>query len=259
MARNPLPLLVPCHRVVAAGGRPGGFSAPGGLTIKARLLELEGGTLTRPRRRRGRLPFDPEEAVAALVKADSRLARLIRTVGPLGLEVEPRRTPFESLTRSIAYQQLTGKAAAKILARVRALYPPPFPTPEAILATSEADLRAAGLSWSKVAALRDLAAKTLDGTVPSKTHIRRLSDEEILTRLVKVRGIGPWSVEMFLLFGLGRTDVFPVTDYGVRKGFAATFALQELPDAATMIRRGERWRPWRSVASWYLWRAAELG
>jgi 3-methyladenine DNA glycosylase/8-oxoguanine DNA glycosylase len=165
--------------------------------------------------------------------------------------------PFEALAESIAYQQLNGKAAAKIWRRVRALYPGRYLNPKLLLATPDEELRTAGLSHSKIAAFKDLAAKTIDGTVPSRRALLRMSDEEIIALLTTVRGIGRWTVEMFLLFDLGRPDVWPVHDYGVRKGFAKTFRRRKLPAPKQLLKFGERWRPYRSVAAWYFWRALD--
>lgn len=166
--------------------------------------------------------------------------------------------PFDALAESIAYQQLSGKAAATIWSRVRALYPRrKWLDPKAVLATPDETLRTAGLSGSKTAALKDLAAKTIDGTVPSGAALAKMSDEEIITRLTSVRGIGRWTVEMLLLFELGRPDVWPVTDLGVQKGYAKTFAKRKLPTPKQLQRAGEKWRPHRSAAAWYFWRALE--
>ena len=166
--------------------------------------------------------------------------------------------PFDALAESIAYQQLSGKAAATIFGRVRALYPKrKWLDPEQLLATSDETLRAAGLSRAKTAALKDLAAKTIDGTVPSGRALIRMSDDEIIMRLTTVRGIGRWTVEMLLLFDLGRLDVWPVDDYGVRKGFAKTFGRRKLPTPKQLMKFGEKWRPYRSVAAWYFWRALD--
>ena len=166
--------------------------------------------------------------------------------------------PFDALAESIAYQQLTGKAAATIFGRVRALYPKrKWLDPKQLLATPDETLRAAGLSRAKTAALKDLAAKTIDGTVPSGRALLRMTDDEIITRLTAVRGIGRWTVEMLLLFDLGRPDVWPVDDYGVRKGFAKTFRRRELPTPKQLMKLGEKWRPYRSVAAWYFWRALD--
>jgi 3-methyladenine DNA glycosylase/8-oxoguanine DNA glycosylase len=166
--------------------------------------------------------------------------------------------PFDALAESIAYQQLSGKAAAKIFGRVRALYPKKkWLDPEKLLATPDEMLRAAGLSRAKTAALKDLAAKTIDGTVPSGRALIRMTDDDIVARLTTVRGIGRWTVEMLLLFDLGRPDVWPVDDYGVRKGFAKTFGRRKLPTPKQLMKLGEKWRPYRSVAAWYFWRALD--
>lgn len=166
--------------------------------------------------------------------------------------------PFDSLAESIAYQQLSGKAAATIFGRVRALYPRrKWLDPKLVLATSDETLRACGLSRGKTVALKDLATKTLDGTVPSGRALVRMRDEEIIERLTTVRGIGRWTVEMLLLFELGRLDVWPVADYGVQKGFAKTFGRRRLPTRKQFLAIGEKWRPYRSVAAWYFWRALD--
>jgi len=166
--------------------------------------------------------------------------------------------PFDALAESIAYQQLSGKAAATIFGRVRGLYPKTkWLDPAKILATPDDALRSAGLSRAKTAAIKDLAAKTIDGTVPSGRALLRMSDDEIIARLTQVRGIGRWTVEMLLLFDLGRPDVWPVDDYGVRKGFAKTFGRRKLPTSKQLIKSGEKWRPYRSVAAWYFWRALD--
>src|SRR5881398_1485252 len=166
--------------------------------------------------------------------------------------------PFDALAESIAYQQLSGKAAATIFGRVRGLYPKTkWLDPAKILTTPDDALRSAGLSRAKTAAIKDLAAKTIDGTVPSGHALLRMSDDEIIARLTQVRGIGRWTVEMLLLFDLGRPDVWPVDDYGVRKGFAKTFGRRKLPTPKELMKHGEKWRPYRSVAAWYFWRALD--
>lgn len=205
------------------------------------------------------LAFDADEAVRHLTKADPELGRLMKAAGPFGVEIRGMQDPFGSLAESIVYQQLTGKAAATIYGRVAALYLPKRKLrPEDVLATPDAALRGAGLSGAKTAALKDLAAKTIDGTVPAMKVLAALGDDEIVERLTEVRGIGRWTVEMMLMFRLGRPDVLPATDYGVRKGFARTFRKRKLPAPNALLAYGERWRPFRSVASWYLWRAMEL-
>jgi len=205
------------------------------------------------------LDYDPETACFHLTGADPVLGALIARVGEFGLRPVPTQSLFAALARAIVYQQLSGAAASTILGRVTALFAPRrFPTPDDLLGMPEARLRAAGLSAAKTAALRDLAQRTLDGTVPSMALVRRLSDEEIVERLTQVRGVGRWTVEMLLMFRLGRPDVLPVGDLGVRKGFARTFRKRKLPEPAVIQRHAERWRPYRSVGSWYMWRALEL-
>lgn len=211
--------------------------------------------------------YDSALACTELSASDPKLGRLIAAAGPYSLRLKSSHSPFEALLESIIYQQLHGKAAAAILKRLLNLFGDLHPAPEHILAMPEERLRSAGVSQGKVLALRDLAAKTIDGTVPSLARIRRMADEDIIDHLTQVRGIGPWTVEMLLIFRLGRPDVLPVSDYGVRKGFALTFrripkskpfSNDLLPKPEEMLRRGEKWRPWRSVASWYLWRACDL-
>lgn len=213
-----------------------------------------------------KLPFDPAEALAHLRKSDAKLGALIDRAGAFTLRLDPLPSPFESLLESILYQQLHGKAAAAIHARVRAYYGGD-PAPQLLIDTPDEVLRTAGVSGNKVRALKDLAARTLDGTVPTHAAIKKMSDAEILERLTAVRGIGPWTVEMLLIFRMGRPDVLPTSDYGVRKGYALTFqrvpktralAAEDLPKPEVLLRRGKRWAPFRSVASWYLWRACDL-
>jgi len=186
------------------------------------------------------------------------MRRLISEIGPCTLAPKPARSPFESLARAIAYQQLHEKAAESILARFVALFPGGrFPTPDELLKADEAGIRAAGFSRRKVLALRDLATKTLDGTVPSRRAIVKLDDDAIVERLIQVRGIGRWTVEMLLIFTLGRPDVLPVDDFGIRNGFRLAYRKRTMPNPKAVLRHGERWKPHRSVASWYLWRAAD--
>jgi len=199
-----------------------------------------------------------DQAHKHLAASDPRIAALIAR--SLRYNVKPNGLirPFDALAESIAYQQLNGKAAATIWGRVRAVYPvQKFLDPLLVLKTPDRKLRAAGLSRSKVAALKDLAAKTIDGTVPSARAMAKMTDEEIIERLITVRGIGRWTVEMLLLFDLGRPDVWPVHDYGVRKGFAKTFGKRKLPKPKELMKFGERWRPHRSLAAWYFWRALD--
>jgi len=198
-------------------------------------------------------------AIKHLRRSDKTISKLIGKVGACTLETKRHRSPFEALLQSIVYQQLNGTAAGTILGRVKAIYPRRrFPRPEDILATPDEKFRAAGLSRAKVAAIKDLADKTLHGVVPSSRTIITLSDLEIVERLRVVRGVGPWTVEMLLIFHLGRPDVWPVTDYGVRKGFAQSYGLADLPSPKALIELGEKWRPHRTIAAWYFWRALDL-
>jgi DNA-3-methyladenine glycosylase II len=221
--------------------------------------------------------YDLELACQHLAAADPRLGRLIQRAGPCTLRVASAQSPFEALTESIIYQQLHGRAAATIHRRLLESFAPitgldPHGLPlhfhaHHLLDCPNEQLRNAGLSHNKSLALRDLAAKTLDGTVPNLARIRRMSDDDIIAHLTQVRGIGRWTVEMLLIFRLGRPDVLPVDDYGVRKGFDLTFGKLkptdkvtplDLPKPDLMRKRAQRWTPWCSVASWYLWRACDL-
>ena len=193
-----------------------------------------------------------------LAGTDPRFAALIAQSLRYNIKPPALTRPFDALAESIAYQQLNGKAAATIWSRVRTLYPRrKYLDPKLVLETLDKRFRAAGLSRSKIAALKDLAAKTLDGTVPSARALARMTDEEIIARLTTVRGIGRWTVEMLLLFDLARPDIWPVHDYGVRKGFAKTFGRRKLPTPKQLLKFGEKWRPYRSVAAWYFWRALD--
>ncbi|MFN2622130.1 MAG: DNA-3-methyladenine glycosylase [Chthoniobacterales bacterium] len=199
-----------------------------------------------------------KKAIDHLARSDPRFAALISRSRRFDVAANELVRPFDALAESIAYQQLNGKAAATIWGRVRALYGKrKWLDPAAVLSTPDEKLRACGLSRSKTIALKDLAAKTLDGTVPNRRQLVRMSDEEIIERCTKVRGIGRWTVEMLLLFELGRLDVWPVADYGVQKGFAKTFGRRKLPTPKQFQKIGEKWRPYRSIAAWYFWRALD--
>lgn len=202
--------------------------------------------------------MDP--AVRRHLSRDAVMRRLIRAAGPCPLK--PRRgvTPYQSLVSAIAHQQLTGKAAQTILGRFFALYGDGgrHPEPEELLATHDDRLREAGFSRAKVASLKDIAARTLDGTIPSRRALSRLSDDEVIARLVRVRGVGRWTVEMLLMFTLGRPDVLPVDDYGVRNGFRLAYGRDDLPKPRELAEFGLRWAPHRSTAALYLWRAVDL-
>jgi 3-methyladenine DNA glycosylase/8-oxoguanine DNA glycosylase len=202
-------------------------------------------------------PFDHKAAIAHLSNVDRRLARLMQKT-EFSLNLRDAETPYESLLQAIAYQSIAGKAAKVIFERIRALGSNGrCPTPEEILRVKFRALRKAGLSRAKIAAVRDLATKTIEGVVPALEDALKLSDQELVDRLVSVRGIGAWTVEMFLIFRLGRPDVLPIHDYGVQKGFALTYRKKAIPKPRELAEFGERWRPYRTVASWYMWRAVD--
>ena len=189
---------------------------------------------------------------------DERFAALISRVGPPRLDIHRQRGPYEALIRAIAHQQLHGRAAEAILARFSALFPGGgFPEPDAVMATAETALRGCGFSAGKVAAIRDICAKALDGTVPSRRQVHRLTDEALIERLTSIRGVGRWTVEMLLIFTLGRPDVLPVDDFGVREGYRVLHGLDAQPKPKALAEIGLAWSPYRSLATWYLYRAAE--
>lgn len=266
MGNNPFPIVVPCHRVLAAGGKIGGFSADGGTDTKVRMLAIEGAVLDTvdptPRMETvstpSSFPFDPAAAIDHLQKSDPILGDLIADVGPFTMQLTGTPSVFAALAQAIVYQQLNGRAAETIFGRVKALFPAGELTPEAILGASDDDLRGAGLSRAKLLALRDLALKVVDGDLPTLAEAHDLDDSAIVERLTAVRGIGPWTAEMFLMFTLGRPDVLPLDDFGIRKGAASLFGLPEPPDRNQLRELGAAWSPYRTVASWYLWRAAEV-
>ena len=200
-----------------------------------------------------------EHIINHLSGVDRNLGGLIRAVGTYGLELQEICHPYQSLAHAITHQQLHAAAARSILARfVGAFGNGAFPTPEIVLVTPEEKLRAVGLSFSKIAALKDLAAKTVAGVVPDRDTLVKLEDAQIIERLTEVRGIGRWTVEMLLMFQLGRPDILPVDDFGVRAGFQYTFGLRKMPAPKVLALYGERWGPHRSAATWFLWRAVEL-
>lgn len=204
------------------------------------------------------LGYDPNVALAHLRGADPILADLIDRVGPFALEPQPAATLFEALLRSIVYQQLHGKAAATIHARVRdVLAPHGGIQPAALHAVSPAALRGAGLSRAKLAALLDLAARCEADVVPTLDAAATMDDDELITRLTTVRGIGPWTVHMLLIFTLGRPDVMPTGDFAIRLAFRKLYRKRRDPAPAVILRHARRWQPYRSVASWYLWRSLE--
>ena len=203
----------------------------------------------RPQRKRER----------ALARLDPVMARLIAAAGPCTLQPRLERSPFESLARAIAHQQLNGAVAQRILGRFTALYAPAdFPEPGALAGTSDATLRATGFSFAKIRALRDLADKVQGGVVPTVSELHSLDNDAIVERITQVRGIGRWTVEMMLMFQLGRPDILPVDDFGVCNGFRLAYGLKGMPRPRALAEFGARWAPHRSLAAWYLWRAVDL-
>lgn len=199
------------------------------------------------------------DALRHLRRVDPVMAQLIDRTGPYAPRPERGLGPYEALVRAVAHQQLTAKAANTILSRFFALYGGNgYPEPAMLIETPDQRLRAAGFSRAKAAALKDIAAKTLDGTIPQRRSLARMKDAAIIERLVLARGVGRWTVEMFLMFTLGRPDVLPVDDYGICNGFRIAYGKRKLPKPGALAKYGERWAPYRTTASWYLWRAVDL-
>ena len=197
-------------------------------------------------------------AIKHLSAADPVMKKLIREVGACKLEPETRRSPFQSLVLAVAHQQLNGTAAGTILGRFKKLFPGrKFPKPADLAKVTDAQIRACGFSFAKIRAIRDIAEKTLSGVVPTSRQIAKLSDDEIVERLTEVRGVGRWTVEMLLIFQLGREDVLPADDFGVRTGFRLAYKKREMPKPKALLKYGERWRPHATTAAWFLWRAAD--
>jgi DNA-3-methyladenine glycosylase II len=193
-----------------------------------------------------------------LSKRDPVLKRLIREHGYCALVPEKRRSPFQSLVQAVAHQQLNGTAANTILTRFIKLFPGrKFPRPEDLAGVKDEQIRACGFSFAKIRAIRDIAEKTLSGVVPTSRQIVKLTDAEIIERLTEVRGVGRWTVEMLLIFQLGREDVLPADDFGVRNGFRIAYKKREMPKPKDLLKFGERWRPHATTAAWFLWRAAD--
>lgn len=198
------------------------------------------------------------EAHKYLSETDPIMRRLIQAHGPCALEPETRRSPFQSLVLAVAHQQLHANAANNILGRFKKLFPGrKFPRPEDLASVTDEQVRACGFSFAKIRAIRDIAEKTMSGVVPSGREIVKLPDEEIILRLTEVRGVGRWTVEMLLIFQLGRPDVLPVDDFGVRNGFRVAYKKRSMPKPRELLKFGERWRPHATTAAWYLWRAAD--
>lgn len=194
-----------------------------------------------------------------LASSDAVMAALVAAAGPFRLKPELECTLFRALARAISHQQLHANAANAILKRfASSCGQGDFPTPEEVLAAPRRRMRAAGFSLAKIAALKDLAKKTLTGVVPERASLAEITDDEIIERITRVRGIGRWTVEMMLMFQLGRPDVLPVDDFGVRNGFRLAYGLRKMPSPRALAAYGARWHPYRSAAAWYLWRAVDL-
>jgi O-6-methylguanine DNA methyltransferase len=250
LGKNPIPLLIPCHRVLTGNRKAGGFSAPGGVETKAKLLAIEGVTI-------GSLAViksgrDLQRFAKTLRVQDSRLSDCLSR--PIVFKLRTMQSPLITLVEAVVYQQLSPKAAKTILGRVMDLYPGmDFPGPEDLLKTPDQLLRGAGLSKAKTMAVKDIAQKTIDGVVPSLKELTQLGDDEIIRRLTSISGVGSWTVQMMLIFHLGRIDVLPADDYALRKSVAEVFMMDEIPTPKKVRVLGEAWRPYRTVATLFLW------
>ena len=199
------------------------------------------------------------EALRHLRRVDPVMAQLIRRAGPYAVKPERGTGAYEALVQAVAHQQLTGKAAQTILGRFYALYGIACcPEPARLVETPDAALRGCGFSRAKAAALKDIAARSLDGSIPHRRALARMKNEAIIERLVEARGVGRWTVEMFLMFTLGRPDILPVDDYGIRLGYKIAYGKRTLPKPKSLAKLGESWAPYRTTASWYLWRAVDM-
>ena len=256
LGANPIPLLIPCHRVIAANGALTGFSATGGVELKAHLLEIERMSLEHS----GGFVYCPRRAAGYLKTRDEYLGHFIDQIGMPSLTIRKTSTIFAALTRTIVGQQLSTKAAATIFERFCRILPRGLSglTPQNYLSINETELRSVGLSRNKVAAIGDLAEKTLSKRVPGLAALRRMDDAQVVEVLSNVKGIGKWTAEMVLMFRLGRPDVLSVDDLGLRLGHAILVSSGRETDRKTLRDYGERWRPYRSIASWYLWRILDL-
>ena len=261
---NPCPPVIPCHRVINTDGRLGGFSAAGGCALKAKMLRLEGVNVSDMPPLRILPPptfsdIQIEAAIRHLCHVDPDLGRFILSAPTFNLKGDNLSSPFMALLEAIVYQQLTGKAAATIFGRVLGLFASDGKiTPLDIIRAEDDELRSAGLSGPKIAAIRDLAEFAASGKLPDLDTLHRMTDHQIISTLTKIRGIGRWTVEMLLIFRLGRTDVMAADDYGLRKGLAQIRGTPGiLPEPQELSRQARKWQPFRSIAAWYLWRASE--
>lgn len=252
LGKNPVPLIIPCHRIIAASGKLGGFSAHGGMEAKKALLHCEGINIEKPRLMATATQW---RAGVQYLQQEKNFRRLQKQTGSISFTPQHNAEPLDAFIRAIVSQQLSTKVAATIFERVNKLVcKRGKPCAKTLLALPDEALRAAGLSGMKVTYLKNLAQHVLDGKLPSLTAARAMSDEQLVRRFTAIKGIGRWSVEMYLIFDLGRADIFPADDYGIRKAVAQLHGLAELPSAKAMAQYGEAWKPYRSIASLYLWR-----
>jgi DNA-3-methyladenine glycosylase II len=255
LGKNAIPLIIPCHRIITTSGKIGGFSANGGIAAKEVLLACEGVSLEKPRLI---ITAAQWRTGVQYLQSDKQLAKIIKQVGPFPFKPKQNAEPLQVFISAIVSQQLSTKVAATILKRVNALIDKKEkPCAKKILATDDEALRGAGLSYQKVSYLKDLAQHCVDGKFPTLEQVREMSDEQIIKRFTQIKGVGRWTVEMYLIFDLGRADVFPGDDYGIRKAIAKLHNLPELPPAKQMAQYAEQWKPYRSVASLYLWRSLD--
>ena len=249
MGANPIPIIIPCHRVLALNGKPGGFSAPTGISMKVKMLYFEGVILNQ----------EHENGVRQIRKSHPVLKKVIDAVGPYLATYGNIKNPYESLVNSILYQQLSGKAASSIARKFKDMYGQgSYPEPGVMKKINDEGFRMAGVSKQKAGYLRDLATKIYSKEV-DLNRASLLGDQQVIDELTKIKGIGKWSVEMFLIFHLGRLDVWPVDDLGLQKGVQRILDLKERPDKKALMEIGKQWRPYRSIATWYLWRSQGAG
>ncbi|WP_372371443.1 methylated-DNA--[protein]-cysteine S-methyltransferase [Candidatus Uabimicrobium sp. HlEnr_7] len=255
LGKNLFPIVIPCHRVLASGRKIGGFSAEGTISTKYRILEIEKAKVNN-------VPSKIPEwlnAMEILANKDKKLGKSMRKIGTFHLEKSSAHSIFESLAMSIVFQQLAGAAARAIWQRFCQLFPREIPTAKKLIRISDEVLRSVGLSRNKMLAIRDLAQKTSNKEITTDIkQLANMSDKEIIKDLTQVRGIGNWTVQMLLMFFLQRLDVFPEDDYGISKGFAVLYELKNLPKPKEMREAAKKWQPYRTIASWYLWRLADL-
>ncbi len=255
LGKNRIPLIIPCHRIIAANGKAGGFSSTGGVQAKLALLACEGVSLEKPRTLATAAQW--QQALTHL-RRDKIMAGLMKKVGDIDFRPHHNAEPLQALLAAIVSQQLSTKVASTILRRVKTLIEKNGkPSAQKILATPDADLRAAGLSSMKVSFLKDLATHSVKGKLPALADVKKLPDEQIIKQLTAIKGVGRWTVEMYLMFDLGRADVFPVDDYGIRKAIMRLHHLPEMPPAKQLMPYAENWKPFRTVASLYLWRSLD--